>query len=205
MFRFLDRVEVEGASLARVVSLTRKRLAALAFLVSATAAAPALAGFLDFPLRGSDSKCTINYATHGAYTADSINSVLDHSMQINIPRNYYYPYGDLSDGGDNGKITAFNGESVSSGQTKNDDTCIGGTIFLHPDWDRSRRMTNDRGCGSGFTSYDEHPGYDYKADLGIPVYAAAGGTVISTICYLGNTGTGSCASWGALAINHGNG
>ena len=67
-------------------------------------------------------------------------------------------------------------------------------------------MTNNSGCGAGYTSYDEHPGYDYKADAGKPVYAAAGGTVISTICYLGNFGNGgSCSNWGALAINHGNG
>jgi murein DD-endopeptidase MepM/ murein hydrolase activator NlpD len=66
-------------------------------------------------------------------------------------------------------------------------------------------MTNDSGCGSNYLSYDEHPGYDYHAAAGTPVYAAAKGTVISTICYLGNIGAGTCADWGALAIDHGNG
>jgi murein DD-endopeptidase MepM/ murein hydrolase activator NlpD len=128
-----------------------------------------------------------------------MNSVLDHSMKLNASN--YYPYGDLSSGGGDGQVTAFNGESVSGTPLGSDDTCIGGTIYLHPDWNPSTRMTNDSGCGTGYASYDEHPGYDYKASLGTPVYAAADGTVISTICYLGNTtSTGDCTTWGALAI-----
>lgn len=126
-------------------------------------------------------------------------------MKLNASN--YYPYGKTTDspttGGD-GKIIAFNGEVVN-GANNGDPTCIGGTINLHPDWDPTKRMTNNAGCGAGYSSYDEHPGYDYKAVLGTPVYAAATGTVISTICYLGNAGSGTCASWGALAINHGNG
>lgn len=164
------------------------------------------AGFLSFPLHGcSDPSCTVNYATHGAYSANAMNSVLDHSMAINA--NNYYPYGPTktSTGGGNGVIKAFNGEMVSGALLSSDFRCVGGTINLHPDWNPSVRMTNDSGCGSVYSSYDEHPGYDYKAVLGTPVYAAASGTVISTICYMGNTSTGSCASWGAIGINHGNG
>lgn len=166
---------------------------------------PAYAGFLQFPLRCSNVSCTINYATRGAYTADAITSVLDHSMRLNS--NNYYPYGTTktSTAGGNSRIVAFNGEVANGGVMSSDYRCVAGTVYLRPDWDRSRRMTNNSGCGVNYTSYDEHPGYDYKAVSGTPVYAAASGNVIGTICYLGNAGTGTCASWGALAINHGNG
>ena len=162
---------------------------------------PAIAGFLQFPLHGcSDPSCTVNYATYGAYSANAMNSVLDHSMALNS--NNYYPYGTTktSTNGGNSVIKAFNGETVSGALLSSDYRCVGGTINLHPDWNPSLRMTNDSGCGANYSSYDEHPGYDYKAVTGTPVYAAATGTVISTICYLGNIGTGTCADWGALAI-----
>lgn len=177
----------------------------IAVLFSLLCSGTVYAGFLSFPLRGcSDPSCTVNYATHGAYSANAMNSVLDHSMALNSSN--YYPYGPTktSRNGGDGVIKAFNGEIVSGALLNSDFTCVGGTINLHPDWNPSVRMTNDSGCGSGYSSYDEHPGYDYKAVLGTPVYAAASGTVISTICYVGNLG-GACSDWGALAINHGNG
>jgi murein DD-endopeptidase MepM/ murein hydrolase activator NlpD len=164
-------------------------------------------GFLTFPLHGcADSACTINYTTHGAYTAGAMNSVLDHSMALD-PKTQYYPYGttQISSSGGDQKIEAFNGEIAKGTRLASDFRCIGGTINLHPDWNPSVRMTNDSGCGSNYSSYDEHPGYDYHAGPGIPVYAAAKGIIISTICYLGNIGGGNCGDWGALAIDHGNG
>ena len=177
--------------------------ATLAALAGGAVNSQTSTGFLQFPLRCSDSSCTINYQTQGAYTANSINTVLDHRMMLNSSN--YYPYGRKSTSGGNQVIAAFNGEVVSGAAQGADDRCIGGTIYIRPDYNRSLRMTNDRGCGAGYTSYDEHPGYDYRAVAGTPIYAAATGTVISTICYLGNAGSGTCASWGALAINHGNG
>lgn len=191
------------------MKLIRNILATFVLLSFALISLPAMAGFLQFPLHGcSDPSCTVNYATHGAYSANAMNSVLDHKMALN-PSSNYYPYGTTAtsySGGDL-KITAFNGEVVSGTTKSGDYRCVGGLINLHPDWDTSKRMTNDSGCGSSsYSSYDEHPGYDYAATLGTPVYAAASGTVISTICYLGNFGNGgTCNDWGAIAINHGNG
>jgi hypothetical protein len=115
---------------------------------------PVWAGFLQFPLHGcSDASCTVNYATHGAYSANAMNSILDHSMAIN-PTNSYYPYGatQTSANGGDGVIRAFNGEVVSGSRLSTDFRCIGGTINLHPDWNTSVRMTNDTGCGSNYSS-----------------------------------------------------
>jgi len=174
-----------------------------ALAVAATAigyATAAHAGFLQFPLKGcANTQCSDTYDRHGAYAASAMNSVLDHAMRRNGSK--YYPYGDRADGGGNVSITAFNGENVQGTWQSNDDTCVKGTIYLRPDWDRSRRMTNDSGCGSGWSSYDEHPGYDYYAAYGAPVYAAYSGTVLSGRCYVGNMG-GTCYNWGAVGIKH---
>jgi murein DD-endopeptidase MepM/ murein hydrolase activator NlpD len=70
-------------------------------------------------------------------------------------------------------------------------------------------LTNTSGCGVGKTSYDEHPGYDYRAALNTPVYAAANGTVVNnvnnggTMCVL--TNISSCANFNYVGIDHGNG
>jgi murein DD-endopeptidase MepM/ murein hydrolase activator NlpD len=165
-------------------------------------ASAAQAGFLQFPLHGCyDAACNTNYGLRGAYAAGAITSVLDHTMKRN-PANSYFPYGDHNSGGGDEVIYAFNGEHVSGTVLSTDDTCVHGTINLHPDWDPSKRMTNDAGCGLNYSSYDEHPGYDYLAVAGTPVYAAAEGYVLPGLCYMGNTGLGSCTDWGAVGIDH---
>ena len=51
--------------------------------------APAFAGFLRFPLHGcADAAGTANYIAHGAYTANALNSILDHHMKRNSTNSY---------------------------------------------------------------------------------------------------------------------
>ncbi len=121
--------------------LIKSLLAATVLLTLGLGAVPAFAGFLQFPLKCSDplvnGVCpsgSIDYTVQGAYSANAMNSVLDHSMKLN-PVNSYYPYGDLASTGGDGVLTAFNGESVSDTPLGTNDTCIGGTIYIHPDWD----------------------------------------------------------------------
>lgn len=166
--------------------LVRSVVSAIVLMWLGIVAAPTYAGFLQFPLHGcSDPSCTVNYSTHGAYSAGAMISVLDHSMVLNA--NNYYPYGPTatSTNGGNGVIKAFNGEVANGPRLSSDLVCVGGTIDLHPDWNPSVRMTNDGGCGVNYSSYDEHPGYDYKAAAGTPVYAAYSGYVLGTTCYNG--------------------
>ena len=137
----------------------------------------------------------------GAYTAGMINTVLDHQMAVDASGRYPYRTFGTKDGL-NGVITAFNGETVS-GPTKatlptdSNIVCVGGSINLSG-------MTKSGGCGTNYTSYDEHPGYDYKAAAGSTVKAAADGIVInnnSQRCVL--NGIASCDIWGYVGIDHG--
>jgi murein DD-endopeptidase MepM/ murein hydrolase activator NlpD len=63
------------------------------------------------------------------------------------------------------------------------------------------------GCGNKLKlNYDDHPGYDYKADVGTNVRSAGVGTVVN---FNGQRcipkGISSCANLGAIGIDHGNG
>jgi murein DD-endopeptidase MepM/ murein hydrolase activator NlpD len=162
------------------------------------------------PLSCGDSACRFRYDL-GPYTYLSINSVLDHSLQQNS--NGFYQYGTTANGGGNGVIIAFNSEAASGGGKPGDLTCRVGMILLRPtpSSPSSMAMVNGSGCnGSGqyiYTSYDEHPGYDYRAAYGTPVKAAASGYVLNIggeRCYKGNI-AGTCNSWGYVGIDHQNG
>ena len=164
-------------------------------------------GFLSSPLSCGDPSCTFAY-TQGVYTAGIMNTVLDHSLKQNSAGGFWQ-FGTISSGGGNGVIVAFNGEIASGSPKPGDQVCIGGTILLKPTpgSPASTAMTNTSGCGTGYTSYDEHPGYDYRATMSTPVKAAASGYVVNingTRCINTNLPSG-CGAWGYIGIDHGNG
>lgn len=62
-------------------------------------------------------------------------------------------------------------------------------------------------CSTGVAlNYEGHPGYDFYAESGMPVYSAAAGYVVN---YAGQRcipkGISGCEAWGFIGIDHGNG
>ncbi len=165
-----------------------------------TAARSSAQGFLASPLACGDPNCAFQYS-QGAYTPGIMNSVVDHHLIQNA--NKLWQFGKTTDkpqGGD-GIVVAFNGD-MANGAQNDDPTCISiSKPFLAP-------LFNSRGCGPGFASYDEHPGYDYLAAMNTKVFAAAGGVVVNNVA-LGEpcvrTNIPSCATFNYVGIDHGNG
>jgi murein DD-endopeptidase MepM/ murein hydrolase activator NlpD len=186
-----------------------KKLGSLMLLFGMSPAT--FAGFLAMPLSCGDSSCSFLY-NRGAYTYLSMNSVLDHSMVVNPDGRY--PYKDPAAGstaGLNKVVMAFNSETANGprkGSASSTIVCVGGTILLKPSPSSpaSTAMVNTNGCGSGYASYDEHPGYDYKANYGTPVKAAASGRVVNgSAGRCVPNGIGTCDAWGYVEIDHQNG
>ena len=74
--------------------------------------------------------------------------------------------------------------------------------------------TNDGCLADQGLNYDNHPAYDYVAEIGTPVYAAASGRVVKIVnkatglpgrCVPKGIETGGCGIWGYVGIDHGNG
>jgi murein DD-endopeptidase MepM/ murein hydrolase activator NlpD len=175
-------------------------------LLAGSATAPAASRFLTFPLKCADKACTFKYKD--PYTTGSINSVLDHSM-MKKKGAAFHEYGKYSDRSGDGIVVAFNGERSSGARLKGDDTCVKPRILLRPSpKDRvSAAMTRVNDCGSDYAQYDEHPGYDYYAKQGVEVRASASGRVVNISgnrCYSAFMGR-TCAYWGAIGLDHGNG
>ncbi len=150
---------------------------------------------LDFPLDCSTPNCSgsenITYSNN-PYTANSITSVVDHSMT-------------KSYGNEDGTVLAWNGETgkgtaASLGcypKTNGQPFSLFGTYVGSP-FD---------GCDKYYINYDSHPGYDYVADYNTPVKASATGKVVSfegQRCIPKGISAG-CVAWGTVGIDHGNG
>ncbi|MHB0865963.1 MAG: peptidoglycan DD-metalloendopeptidase family protein [Minisyncoccota bacterium] len=163
--------------------------------------------FLGFPL-------STTLYPQGPYTVGKVTSVLDHQMDSLYVQD--------------GAILSFTGElfqANSSYPATAPQACypkasgaawssLLGSIY-------NGTLTSGTGgnCLSGVAlNYDGHPGYDYVASMGTPVYAAAGGTVVNnavitsgqnnTLCIpkgMNGVTIKGCAAWGAVGIDHGNG
>lgn len=161
---------------------------------------------LGFPLDCSTPSCSgtgnITYS-NGAYTAQSIISVVDHHMNA--------VYSDKD-----GVIVPFTGETFNATSAYPS----GGTAACYPKANNatwSSRLTSlyvgtagsgSANCTAGAAlNYEAHPGYDYQATYNTPVKAAAAGTVVSfggQKCIPKGLSAG-CAAWGAVGISHTNG
>ncbi len=185
-------------------------LGALALLATASLVegqtTPLPDGFaLEFPLKCGDPDCVFRY-DQGFETAGSINSVLDHSLKQGS--NGFWQYGSIKKSSADGVIIAADGTRYDGKGLPGDATCIAGAF---PDMPGQvldfGKLFNASGCGAGYMSYDEHPGYDFKAAMRTPVFASASGTVVNIKgqrCVINNMGD-SCDDWGFVGIDHGNG
>ena len=145
------------------------------------------------------------------YDADTapISSVFDHEMtnlqnrppvgpEQSYSADVVRPYAK------DGIVTAYTGEEGAGESNKHDEdsTCVTGTAPYN------LLMTNYVGARvcdfESYLSYDGHPGIDY-AVADVNVYPVADGTVVSPDrCWTYNAG-GTCAEWGAVGVDHGNG
>jgi Peptidase family M23 len=148
--------------------------------------------FLSFPLDCSNTNCTgaVDYRSLGAYTPNSVISIVDHSMTT--------PY--LNE---DGIVHAWT-------QEKGVGTAVNLGCYLKEGGGNFSIAGTYLGdfCGLEKINYDSHPGFDYDAKIGTPVKAAAPGVVVSfggQRCIPNMTSSSTCNAWGAVGIDHGNG
>lgn len=130
----------------------------------------------------------------GAYTPGKITSILDHNMDTMYATD--------------GKILSFTGElfqaTVNYPQMR-------GSCYPKINGVWSSVLQNIyRGTSGCFTNqamnYEGHPGYDYRAVTNTSIRAVAAGIIVNSSgqpCLL--KGITSCAPFGAIAVDHGNG
>src|SRR5437660_682693 len=137
---------------------------------------PFTQGFLGMPLSCGDPACSFTYISR-PYTPYIMHSVLDHSLKMSS--NGLWGYARQGRGGGNGVIIAFNGERANGARSEHDAACIGGNLRLAPAENVPDMVIHPSPCGSGFASYAESLGYDFRAAMNTPVQAAAEGIAVN--------------------------
>jgi hypothetical protein len=170
-------------------------------------------------------KCLSWQYDQGMYTPGRVNSVLDHQMSRIGPGSLWW-FGTLANGTADGVITAFNGASVGDRTTAHivrfgtdsEVVCPALHIYLDSGLDLINKYRSAMGqCGTDYTSYDDHPGYDFYAEEHSEVRAVADGYVVGY--HLGRCiptfsemksqnptdGPDRCNTYGYVGIDHMNG
>jgi murein DD-endopeptidase MepM/ murein hydrolase activator NlpD len=156
---------------------------------------------LMFPLKFSSNG--FEYSD-GAYTEQSVTSVLDHSMEAVYSNNGVV----LAWTGEKGIGTPYNSASCypsDTGGVFSIDGTYAGTGIQRVKV-KGRYITENCSPSAGL-NYDGHPGFDYTAGYGSKIYAAQSGKVVNfngQKCIPKGLKEG-CNKWGAVGIDHGNG
>ncbi len=159
--------------------------------------------FINFPVTGL-----------GPFTPGIMSSVLDHevphTLVVGSP-----PFGAPSSVGPygySGAVLSFTGEFFLASSPTYPNQNLG--CYPKPSnanqtstWRAVLQSvyTGTTGCLTNVAlNYDNHPGYDYIISSGTNVHPAASGNIIFMKCIKTFTNAGTCESYGAVAVDHGN-
>lgn len=184
----------------------RKTLLGLAASIAlALSALPALAQqFMNFPVTGV-----------GPFTSNIMTSVLDHEVPhtLVVASPPFMMPSSVGPYGYSGAVLSFTGEFFLAAPPTYPNQNLG----CYPKPSNANQTstwltvlqgvyTGTSGCGKNVAlNYDNHPGYDYAIGSGTNVHPAASGNIIFARCIKTFTNVGTCESYGAVAVDHGNG
>lgn len=178
----------------------------LAWVVSLALAlfsVPALAApqFMNFPVTG-----------FGPFMPNIMSSVLDHEVNYAFTVNSSVPNGVNGPYGASGGILSYTGELfiATAGYPAAQNACYPKPANANQTATWSMHLqgvyTGTSGCLKNVAlNYDNHPGYDYIISSVNYVRPAASGSIIFNKCIKTFTDIHTCESYGAVAVDHGNG